>query len=181
MRLILRCSLPPAERAAAAERAIESPAGRTVSCLTVTTRENDLFDLIAALGIGPSGWGTRMIGHRGLSGENGLTLRIDHAPSLAALRKAGYGIAPPTGRVCHWSPYLRPGLFRLYRALISEELDLPRLRSILHEEKAPAREITAPTRLPGQLEPYRAGARIASRMNRPANSHGPERCHESFV
>ncbi|PHP26167.1 DUF726 domain-containing protein [Limimaricola cinnabarinus] len=179
--LDLALLLAPAEFAAAAERALDSPAGRSSRCLTVTTRENDVFDLIAMLGIGPTGHGTRMIGHRGLDGETGVTLRIDHAPSLAALQAAGYTVAPPARRICHWAAYLRPGLFRFYRALMSGELDWSRLRSILHEEKAPAREITAPTRLPGQLAPYRAGARIASRINRPANRHGPERCHESFV
>ena len=132
--LDLALLLAPVEFAARAQRALETPGGQAARCLTVSTRENDVFDLIAMLGLGPSCHGTRMIGYRGLEGENCATLRIDHAQTLEALRSAGYRIAPPAGRICHWSSYLRPGLFRLYRSLISGELGLPRLRRMLEQQ-----------------------------------------------
>lgn len=137
--LDLALLLAPAEVASRAQDALETPAGRTARCLTVSTRENDIFDLIAMLGLGPSGRGGRMIGYRGLEGENCATLRIDHAHTLAALRSAGFRIAAPAGRVCHWSSYLRPGLFRLYRALLAGELGVPRLRMMIaqHETRRP--------------------------------------------
>ena len=81
--------------------------------------------------------GDRMIGHTALPLPNVATLQIDHAPSLAALRRAGYRVAPPLRRICHWSPYLRPGLFPLYRAFLDDRLPLRSLRALLPEDTAP--------------------------------------------
>ena len=39
-----------------------------------------------------------------------------------SLARMGHVIAPAQGRVSHWSPYLRPGVFSVYRALLSGDL-----------------------------------------------------------
>jgi hypothetical protein len=46
-------------------------------------------------------------------------LFIDQAATRAALGRMGMRTAPPKGVICHWSTYLRPGLFGLYRAVMA--------------------------------------------------------------
>ncbi|ETX16112.1 hypothetical protein OCH239_08105 [Roseivivax halodurans JCM 10272] len=129
--------LAPAEFSAPAHAAVESPAGRTAKVLAVTSRENDVFDLMMELFVSALRRGDSMLGHRGLRASNALTMQIDHAPTLAALRAAGHRLGAPEGRVCHWSPYLRPGAFPLYRAIIEGRLSFSRLRAILPEDTDP--------------------------------------------
>ena len=78
-----------------------------------------------------------MIGHQGITRPNVRTLQLDHADSLKALKTAGFPIAPPKNRVCHWSPYLRPGVFRLYRAFLSGKITVNDLRAILPSDMTP--------------------------------------------
>ncbi|MCX7288020.1 MAG: hypothetical protein NTW20_10810, partial [Rhodobacterales bacterium] len=55
-------------------------------------------------------------------------LWIDQTTTLAALTTLGHPLSDPPRRICHWSPYLRPGTIALYRALIEGRLagtDLP--------------------------------------------------------
>ena len=113
-----------AEFSCRAATAIDSPAGRAAEVLNVTSRENDLFDLCVEVVLG-AGRG-RTLGH-GLARPrpNWLDLQIDDAASLAALRRLGFRIAPPAVAVCHWSSYLRPGLFTFYRALLHDRARLP--------------------------------------------------------
>lgn len=115
--------LAAAELRRAARCAMDSPAGRKAEVINITTRENDLFDflfewLILAGGDTALGQG---LGGQGLV-EDGLPnwtdLRIDQPGSRAALARLGHTLPAPQGRVSHWSPYLRPGAFGLYRALL---------------------------------------------------------------
>lgn len=120
-----------------AAEALATPAGRAAEVLNVTSRENDLFDglleLLFAAGLrdlGPS------LGS-GLRAANLTTLQIDGAAHRAALVRLGYPIADPGRRICHWSAYLRSGLFPLYRAVLDGRLPLPVLRAALPAGAAP--------------------------------------------
>lgn len=122
-----------------AEAALASPCGRAAQVLNVTSRENDLFDFLFERLIGGP---FRALGPalgEGLSAPNAVTLQIDHAQHRGGLRALGFPTAPPTRVVCHWSAYLRPGLFPLYRAFLHRPADLTlhRLRAALPVETAP--------------------------------------------
>lgn len=122
-RLIL---LAAAETRAEARAALTSAAGRAVEVVNVSTRENDVFDALFE-------W--LVHGGRGTSVGQGLSeapsnwrdLWLDRPEALAALRRMGHSVAPAEGRVSHWSPYLRPGVFSVYRALLSGSLPLQSL------------------------------------------------------
>ncbi len=122
--------LAAAETRRPARAAMDTPAGRAVQVINVTTRENDLFDFAlewlvslgtdTALGQGP-----------GRALPNWLNLQIDQPATLQALSRLGHTLPPPPARICHWSPYLRPGIFALYRAMLDGSLPLPHLRACL--------------------------------------------------
>lgn len=121
-----------------AARALDTPAGRAAEILNITTRENDLFDALFETALAPFG-GASALG-RGLPRHpNWLDIQIDHPATAAALRALGLPLAAPRARICHWSVYLRPGTFRLYRALIHDRarLSLPHLRAALRHEQQP--------------------------------------------
>jgi len=122
--------LAAAETRRPARAAMDSPAGRCTQVVNVTTRENDLFDFAlewlvslgtdTALGQGPG----RTLPHW-------LDLQIDQKATLGVLDRLGHALPPPPARICHWSPYMRPGIFALYRAMIDGTLPLPALRDAL--------------------------------------------------
>lgn len=126
--------LAAAETRRPARAAMDSPAGRCVDVINVTTRENDLFDFAlewlvsfgtdTAVGQGP-----------GRHLPNWLDLQIDQKATLGVLDQLGYALPPPPARVCHWSPYMRPGIFALYRALMDGRLPLTTLRAALPERR----------------------------------------------
>lgn len=122
--------LAGAELAPRALRALATPAGRTAEFFNITTRENDLFDFLFELSQLPLHGRGRAIGAGLRDAPNWLDLQIDHAPTLERLARLGFELAPPGLRICHSSVYLRPGIFRLYRALMHdrERLALPVLR-----------------------------------------------------
>ncbi|WP_088623729.1 alpha/beta hydrolase [Oceanicola sp. 22II-s10i] len=111
--------LTPAERLDLASAALASEAGRSAGVVTVASSENRLYEqlLRAALPATP------VVTAEGIPG--GRTLRIDDDVTLGALARLGHPVAPRSRRSCHWSSYLRPGLFDLYRALLSAETPLP--------------------------------------------------------
>lgn len=121
-----------------AVRALDTPAGKTTEILNITTRENDLFDALFESALAPFGDGAAL--GRGLARHpNWLDIQIDHPATAAALGSLGLPLAAPRARICHWSVYLRPGTFRLYRALIHDRarLPLPLLRAALTHEQHP--------------------------------------------
>jgi hypothetical protein len=63
--------------------------------------------------------------------RNWIDLVIDDPDAEQALSGLGYPLRPASVRVCHWQPYLRPGLFALYRALLSRQISLASLRAPL--------------------------------------------------
>jgi len=121
-----------------AERARTSHAGRTAEFLNITTRENDLYDFLFERAFAPLG-GRFALGHGLQSGPNWLDIQLDNPATDAALRRLGLPLAAPQSRICHWSVYLRPGVFRFYRALIHdrERLTLPLLQRSLSAPPEP--------------------------------------------
>jgi hypothetical protein len=89
----------------------------------VTSRENDLFDalLMAAM----PGRGLPLGRGLGAPGRNWIDIPIDRAATRSALAGLGFPIPTPDRRFCHWSGYLRPGLFPLYAALLADRAALP--------------------------------------------------------
>lgn len=119
-RLIL---LAAAETRAEARAALDTAAGRLVEVVNVSSRENDVFDALFEWLV-HGGRGTSV--GQGLPGAppNWRDLWLDRTEALAALKRMGHSVAPAVGRVSHWSPYLRPGVFSVYRALLSGALPL---------------------------------------------------------
>lgn len=124
-RLILMAA---AEFVRPARAALASPAGRFAEVVHVTGRENRLFDWLLAAGL-PRG--DRVLGVRALAADNMRTVLLDDGATLRALAGLGFPIGPPQRRVCHWSPYLRPGVFDFYRALLSGVLEFGELDAAL--------------------------------------------------
>ncbi len=121
-----------------ARAALLTPAGRTAEVLNVTSRQNALFDI---------GFEVLLAGMRraagptlgaGLDLPNCVTLRIDDAAHREGLRRLGHPVAAGWRPVCHWSAYLRPGLFPVYRAFLHRpgELPLGLLRAALPRQAA---------------------------------------------
>jgi hypothetical protein len=122
--------LAAAETRGRALAALGTPAGRAVEVVNVTTRENDLFDACFEWGI-HLGLRTSIGQGLGRAHPGWHDLWIDQPRALAGLAALGHPLADPPRRICHWSPYLRPGTIALYRALIDGRLtaaDLPRHR-----------------------------------------------------
>lgn len=126
-RLIL---LAGAETRGPAAAAMNSPAGRGAQVFNITTRENDLFDFLYEWLAG-AGLDTAI--GQGLRHQmpNWLDVQIDQPATLAALARLGHRLPPAPALVCHWSPYLRPGAFGLYRAVLDGSLGGPALRAAL--------------------------------------------------
>lgn len=144
------------DRAAAA---VSSPGGAAAEIINITSRENDAFDFGFELALGG---GLRASLARGLGGEraNRLDLQVDCERTLAALARHGFAVRGQAARLCHWSPYLREGLFDLYRALLRrpESLPLATLRAALPPDQTPrwSRLLRAPRPRAGGLTPLRA-------------------------
>ncbi|WP_126976032.1 alpha/beta hydrolase [Frigidibacter oleivorans] len=134
-RMVLMTAADLRARAAAA---IDTPAGRAALVLNVTTRENDLFD--AGLELAVAGGLRRGLGH-GLPAPraNWIDLQLDHDRTPAALAALGIRLGAPARRICHWSAYLRPGIFALYRGILHDRdrFDAARLRAALTGNHAP--------------------------------------------
>lgn len=119
-RLIL---LAGAEVRSPALRALRSPAGQCAQIVNVTTRENDLFDFLYEWGVA-GGRDTAIGQGLGCALPNWVDLQLDGARNLALLARLGFALPTPPARICHWSPYIRPGIFALYRALLDGQLCL---------------------------------------------------------
>jgi hypothetical protein len=123
-RIVLLAAAETRSRAAAA---LATSAGHGVEVVNVTTRENDVFDACFEWGI-HLGLRTSIGQGLGAPHPHWRDLWIDQPGTLVRLAALGHPLSPPDRRVCHWSPYLRPGAIALYRALIDGTLpvrDLP--------------------------------------------------------
>ncbi len=126
-RLIL---LAAAETRGPAIAAMRSAAGKAAQIVNVTTRENDLFDAIYEWCVA-LGRDTAIGQGLGCSLPNWINLQLDAPRSLAALAEFGFALPSPPARICHWSPYIRPGIFSLYRAILDGSLNLNALATAL--------------------------------------------------
>lgn len=115
-----------------ARASLATPAGRTCEVLNVTSRENLVFDLAFGAALGRAARPPLTIA-QGFSASppHWSDLPIDRRTTLLELSRVGFAIAPPARRVCHWSPYLRPGLFPLYRAFLSGGLPQRSIAALL--------------------------------------------------
>jgi hypothetical protein len=118
--------MTPTESRRLSAEAMQTSAGRAAQIVNVTTRENDLFDAGYEWGV-HLGLRTSVGQGLGLVAPNWRDLWIDHPDTLRALAALGHHLPSPPRRVSHWSPYLRPGIFGLYRALIDGSLPLAAL------------------------------------------------------
>lgn len=131
--------LNPAEYKSVAQAALHSPAGREVELIAVTSRENDIFDFIMERLI-RSNIGRDRTLNAGLPDQsNTLSIQIDCAKTLLNLKNLGIEIEPTDAVMCHWSTYLRPGVFSLYQALfgVSASVDLGVLKQVLPKQMEP--------------------------------------------
>jgi pimeloyl-ACP methyl ester carboxylesterase len=96
-------------------------AGCTARILNVRSRENLPFDAAFRSLVRPSSW-TDLPLSAGMDGRqsNWVDLSIDCPRHRSQLLEAGFRLRQPNTRFCHWSGYMRPGVFRLYRAFLSE-------------------------------------------------------------
>jgi hypothetical protein len=122
--------LAPADFRAHAEAAMDSAAGQAAEVFCITSRANALFDLCMETLLSAR---LHASVARGLSQprQNWLDLRIDDAATEAALARLGFPLRPASARICHWQPYLRPGVFALYRALLARSIGPGQLRAAL--------------------------------------------------
>jgi pimeloyl-ACP methyl ester carboxylesterase len=128
-RMILMAGAEFVERAV---DALSTPAGRSAEVVNIVSRENDVFDWLFETALAPLG------GYRALGGglghlPNAVDVQIDGRAARRGLARLGYRLAEPRLRVCHWSVYLRPGVFPLYRGLLHRRahLSLDRLRDAM--------------------------------------------------
>ena len=112
-----------------AMEALLTPAGQKAEFINVVSRENDLFDFMYEWLIQPPLKGDHSIG-RGLQAPNAVTVQIDCTETLDHLSGMISPVAEAQRRVCHWSSYTRPGVLRVYNALLRnpDGLNLTTLR-----------------------------------------------------
>lgn len=152
--------LNPATYQSHARQALSQPAATLTEVINITTRENDLFDLLLECAIRPPCRSDHSLG-AGLPGQRNLiTLQLDDPRCLQALAGLGYRIAPAQTRICHWSTYLRPGVFDLYRALLltPDALPFTWLRHAVPPDQQPRWSRLAPPAAVARLWPRRKTA-----------------------
>ncbi|WP_166416464.1 alpha/beta hydrolase [Cochlodiniinecator piscidefendens] len=129
-----------AELSNVAEQVMKTPAGRTVEIFNITSRENDWYDFLVEWASAPFTMGARSLGH-GLKKPcgNWLDIQLDCPRTLRRLARVGFRISPPAHLVCHWSGYLRPGMFGFYQALLRhpQKHSLDQIRALLPCAKMP--------------------------------------------
>lgn len=130
--------MAPAELRKRAMRALDCPAGRAAEVIAITSRENDLFDGMLEWLVAPHCIGDRALSHGPAPRQTRwTTIQIDDPETRRALAEFGHRIPAPDRQVCHWSVYVRTGLFSLYRAIYSGEISLPELRAKLPKQQRP--------------------------------------------
>lgn len=119
-----------------ATTALESAAGQACELFNVVSHENALYDSLFECVLRPDTRHDRALG-RGFSAPNALTLRLDAPATLARLAALGFPVAARAHWHCHWSTYLRPGVFPLYQGLLRTPERTP-LRHLEHLLSTPA-------------------------------------------
>ncbi|SFC98276.1 alpha/beta hydrolase [Tropicimonas isoalkanivorans] len=131
-----------ADMRSTALQCLDTPAGRTVEVLNVTTRANRVFDRALEWLIAPHRIGERALGAGlGRRIHGWIDVDIDAPRTRHLLARLGYPVGAAERRICHWSVYLRPGIFSVYRAVLDRSLPLAALRTPAAE--APTRTVWA--------------------------------------
>jgi hypothetical protein len=125
--------IAPAASRAEARAAADSPGGRAAEVVAVSGRENLPFDGLMRLALP---WEGRRLGPGDVTAPGWLDLPLDRPEALAGLARLGWRVPPARAAVCHWSGYLRPGIWALYRDLLHrpEATPLPVLRAATARE-----------------------------------------------
>jgi hypothetical protein len=105
-----------------ARYASATPAGRAAEVINMHGAENWLFDTLLWLVLPFCG---RRLGPGGVVSDGWVDLCLDDPEVLDRLGRLGWRVAPPLARVCHWSGYLRPGVWKLHRALLVSQPQVP--------------------------------------------------------
>ncbi len=131
--------LAGAEYESRASAAMASAGGQRTEVINITSRENDLFDVMLEALIAPARRGDRALGLHMPDRPNTVTLQLDHAETLNGLSRIGFPIAPPASTICHWSSYLRDGVFALYAAALrgDSRLDMAELHRLVAQPPQP--------------------------------------------
>jgi hypothetical protein len=113
--------LAAAEYDDVARAGLDTPAGRDALFYNVQSLENRLYETLFER------FGPRRIGRRRALGRGGpagyanwIDLRLDCAETIGALAGRGVEVLGRQRLVCHWSLYLRPGIFDLYRMILRQ-------------------------------------------------------------
>lgn len=130
--------LAAAEFQTVSECAMQTPAGRCVEVVNVTSRENDFFDFLLERALGGAPRSTLGQGLP-VTRDRWLDIALDDPPTLNALRSLGYPVGSAERRICHWSLYLRRGAFGIYRDLLTrpDDLQLSLFRECLIQRISP--------------------------------------------
>lgn len=129
--LSLAIFLAGAELRGVAQKSLDTPAGRHLSVLNVVSRENALFDYMLTWLLAPFCFAERALGHGlGTPCSTWVDLAIHHPTLRRGLSALGYTVPAASRWLCHWSVYLRPGLFPLYRDVVLGALPLAQLAAL---------------------------------------------------
>lgn len=108
--------ISPAAFRGEASKLMQQGAGQTVEVFSILGRENTFYDLLLSAAMPLSG---ATLGRGGPADARAwVDVRLDCAWAVKVLRWFGFRISEPRGRVCHWSGYLRPGVWGFYRGLL---------------------------------------------------------------
>lgn len=145
--------------------ALETPAGRQAEFINVTSRENDMFDFMYEWLIQPPQRGDRSIG-LGFDAPNAVPLQIDCSDTLDHHSRMIFPVGAPQRRVCHWYSYTRPGVLRLYNALLrnQDHLSLHQLRGSIPEQSARSWSRLFALPRPHDLLPFAQKASCSSQL-----------------
>ena len=134
---------------ARAYAALATPSGRAAEFFNITSRQNDLFDVMFEWLMTAPKPGDRASG-QDMSAPNALTIELDCHDMLFRLGTLGLTVASSARRGCHWISYTRSGVMRMHKALLRapEICSLPRRCAALHKEPTPrfARLLARPSR-----------------------------------
>lgn len=103
---------------------LNTPAGRSVEVLNVTSRENDIFDAGFECLVRPETRNDCAIG-QGIQAHNVANVQLDCDATLQILNQLGFSVASSGKRVCHWSSYRRAGVMALYSAFMRAPENMP--------------------------------------------------------
>ncbi|MHA3978889.1 thioesterase domain-containing protein [Halovulum sp. GXIMD14794] len=98
---------------------LAAPGARAAQVFNVTSRQNDLFDLLfTRFAPRPPGYHRPLSEGLGQHVRQAYDLPLDSEDLAPLLRRRGVHLGPDTRRICHWSFYTRPGVLGLYSEML---------------------------------------------------------------